>query len=432
MAQEKAAYRGMHFGARLLRSTASRLARVGLLIAVLIVSVLGSISAVVAASPASAAAAGAVAGWNPQQAPSGTTRLHTVFCANASVCFATGWMPSPTTEWGYVGVVLATTNGGVKWSPQSFPEQFGTFNQPCTTGFCGGATVFQPYGGACPTVSECFIAGYEVSSSQGSSDPALLETTDGGAKWTVHDQLGALHGGIGQVLNDVSCAGNSDCWAVGGTMGLSGQGGATVYATTDGGSSWAPQMLPSNISDLWKVDAVSSADIWAVGWVCPQGLANNFYCASGTAPVAAIVSTIDGGATWTEQSVPSGLGASYLDGVSFGSASDGVAAGFICQPTSCASGSTYSPVILSSTDGGATWGAVQVPGHPSVINDVSCAAGSSDCWAVGWSSTTSPPILSSTDGGATWTLQALPSNVNTLMGIAAPSSTDGFTVGQVC
>ena len=89
-------------------------------------------------------------------------------------------------------------------------------------------------------------------------------------------------------LYGVSCPTTSDCWAVGGTDGY---GPATVFATSDGGISWTPQSVPSDIGVLDGISCPTTSNCWAVG--------------DGDTSLPTVIATTNGGGTWVEQSLPS-------------------------------------------------------------------------------------------------------------------------------
>jgi photosystem II stability/assembly factor-like uncharacterized protein len=56
-------------------------------------------------------------------------------------------------------------------------------------------------------------------------------------------------------LDGLSCVNNSDCWALASTA-----SGSVVIATTDGGSTWAPQTLPSGVEVRDGISCASTSD----------------------------------------------------------------------------------------------------------------------------------------------------------------------------
>ncbi len=130
-----------------------------------------------------------------------------------------------------------------------------------------------------------------------------------------------------------------------------------------------------------------------------------------------ILTTMNGGSTWGAASVPSGTG-------------DFSAVSCVIDTLQCVavgtSASGYADILIS-TDGGNTW-ANQVPPAGTVpLNGVSCAT-TSDCVAVG-NSHSSPGIVVTDDGGSTWTSESVPSPTTDLEGVSCASSAECVAVG---
>jgi photosystem II stability/assembly factor-like uncharacterized protein len=107
-----------------------------------------------------------------------------------------------------------------------------------------------------------------------------------------------------------------------------------VAATTDGGATWTSQALPTGITSLSGVSCTGTEDCWAVGEDVVQ-------TAPGPVDSGVIVSTTDGGSTWTDVTVPDGVSA--VDGVS-------CAAALTCT----AVGTTTTDVVILGLSEGAT------------------------------------------------------------------------------
>ncbi|MBM4159962.1 MAG: M28 family peptidase, partial [Ignavibacteria bacterium] len=166
--------------------------------------------------------------------------------------------------------------------------------------------------------------------------------------------------------------------------------GATILTTTDGGSTWSLQKSPAGGSQaLYGVDFVDENTGWVVGY---GGL---------------IMKTTDGGKTWVSQN--SGVSAT-LNGISFANERVGLAVG--------ASGT-----ILRTSDGGTTWHASNPVGG-ATMKEVELVD-SSNAWAVGYGGT----IIRSTDGGVSWTRQSSGVQAN-LYAVDFTSSRLGWAVGD--
>jgi photosystem II stability/assembly factor-like uncharacterized protein len=266
--------------------------------------------------------------------PQGNT-LHGVSCPTATTCFAVGGRSGYNFR---VSTILATTDGGGKWSPQSSGTHYLLWGVSCPTAtICfavgpdgilattdgGGIWYAQSFDGylsgvSCPAATTCFaVGGYDI-----------LVTTDGGAAWN------AQSSGTTNYLFDVSCPTSTTCFVVG-TDG--------ILATTDGGGTWNSQASGTNnflresaaprppLASRW----VKVEPSWPPLTEAPPGTpsppapmktlrevscptATNCFAVSGqyiyVAPVGGtILATTDGGSTWNPQS--SGTN-NYLSGVS--------------------------------------------------------------------------------------------------------------------
>lgn len=174
-------------------------------------------------------------------------------------------------------------------------------------------------------------------------------------------------------------------WAVGRTAGARAYG--ALMATTDGGTNWALQPIPSDVQDLSRLSFVDSQHGWAVG----RDRANS----------PEVIGTADAGALWTRMPLPLGFDAiagalvdvHFVDqahGWAIGERDGGVAA-----------------LLLSTSDGGANWrdqsAAVPSADRPAAIDFTDLTHG----WlALNDSSGQSVGLLLATsDGGSSWTRQ---------------------------
>ena len=228
-----------------------------------------------------------------------------------------------------------------------------------------------------------------------------------------------------------------------------------IAATVDGGTTWSAQPL-----SLAATPELS-------GIACPTDVACMAVGSSGGVPGAGIVLvTHNGGATWTQASVPAGAfvltavqcanlsqcTAVISDGTNIWSArttdfgrtwvqGGTLPAGFSDPRTiTCTAGicvvAGYVPTttghgegaIALSDDGGQTWVAGTVPSGTGVLQSALCLTALS-CVAVGTTSTTVSDIvpatglvLASADGGHTWTPSPSPPPVDDVYGIACPTA----------
>ena len=300
-------------------------------------------------------------GWQTTQAfGSLSLGLTGVACATPTTCEAVG-----VTGYG-TALALGTTNGGTAWTQQALPKVNGSLT----------AVV-------CPSNLDCIAVG----------SGAYLTTVNGGLDWSSHS--------FGHVsLTGISCAGPKFCLAVGSSASRKTTcPSGSSYASTDGGKTWTATTLgcvaPTNVS-------CSSATICEViGQAFSDG-----------AQYGQIMSTSNGGSSWQLQYKLVG-GSTSLNGITCSSSKNCIVVG----------GSLKTP-ILTTVDGGTTWTAPPSPSTEGALAAVACDTAQT-CQAVG-----SGLSLSTADGGATWGTQAMPGGVALVSGVACPSATLCVGVGD--
>ena len=265
-------------------------------------------------------------GWETQ--PSGTTQtLRSVSATDATHSYAVG----------DGGTIVATTNGGQTWLPQTSGTSAGlhdVFFLGSGKGAAGkgiglglgwavgdgGAILSTLNGGSTwsrqtsGTTADLLAVtftdaqrGYAVG-----SGGTILTTMNGGTSWAARPSQG------GVTLTDVTFTDAMRGFAVG--------SGGTILMTQNAGASWTPQSSGSS-SQLTSVSFVDQSRGWAAG-------------AGGT-----ILSTMNGGATWLPQTM--GAGGMDLSAITFLDAMRGFAVG--------AGGS-----LLSTQNGGFSWNIQQL------------------------------------------------------------------------
>jgi photosystem II stability/assembly factor-like uncharacterized protein len=140
-------------------------------------------------------------------------------CPSTQVCVASALLApiGPATS-----IVWRTDDGGATWLVGSLPD---------------GLTSAGPL--SCPDSLHCWI----VAGSYGKgSKLQLLESTDGGASWSVRSPQG-----LSTTINwgSVSCPTDNNCWLAGEVTGANRE--SVVYASNDGGQTWINVPLPSAI-----------------------------------------------------------------------------------------------------------------------------------------------------------------------------------------
>ncbi|MCL4448359.1 MAG: IPT/TIG domain-containing protein [Actinobacteria bacterium] len=328
------------------------------------------------------------------------------------------------------------------------------------------STMTDIYGISCLSTSVCVAVGDQmISPSTGTTNGAVLVTSDGGTTWATP----TLPSGV-LTFYGVNCVGSSNCWAVGENT----SGTATIVETSDSGSTWASQPVSSGVAVLNSVACLSTTSCFAVGRSAQSGV---------------VLSTSDGGTTWgtaytasktsglnsiscnASGSVCVAVGAGvyngnpatyYNDGVVLvGTASSGSALSWSTAYTettatdllgvSCSTAtnctavgdspnfhvapSFTNPTIFTTSNGGSTWSVTKAPSDVSVLDSVSCFS-STVCFAGGayYSSATAkvqPVIINTSDGGIDWYLQGVPTTSDLLSSIWCVNSSDCFAVGDV-
>jgi len=174
--------------------------------------------------------------------------LASVACPSVQVCYAVG----------SVGVIMVTRDGGQTWQDESLPLAVRSAlvvhgRSDRARGRLAARSVGARAGAgdtplltdvACPTVTTCYASGGQV-----------VITTDGGHHWTV-GPLQTMHGHGYFWSNGIACLTSTTCAVVGG------QGG--VLVTRDGGRSWSTQNTPVT-QTLHSITCPGTGVCYAVG-----------------------------------------------------------------------------------------------------------------------------------------------------------------------
>ena len=199
-----------------------------------------------------------------------------------------------------------------------------------------------------------------------------------------------------QSLQAVSCATALRCWAVGSSVATSAApSGPVIVASVNGGATWKVQPLPTGIGYLADIACGTTRACTAVGQAGGSGVGPGV-----------ILTTTNGGAAWASQAVPAGT--TDVTAVSCRAA------------VRCTALGTVAGRVTTLTPGGAA--GAWVPGGPlppaaSVATSLVCTD-SEHCWATA-SDTTDPShavgsIDATADGGATWTPQTVPTGTGAI------------------
>ena len=198
-------------------------------------------------------------------------------------------------------------------------------------------------------------------------------------------------------------------------VGLSGTGTAGVVLTTgDGGTTWTPAPVPTGAIDVTSVVCASPTDCTVVA---TDG--TTFWSAHST----------DFGHTWErEGDLPPGL-------MDAGNLSCVAGAACLVTGFTATTAGHGQGAIAISTDGGATWAAAAVPAGSGLLQRATCMTISS-CLAVGTTATAVSAVipaqgalLTSDDGGHTWVRAPAAQPIDDIYGVDCPSPSTCAMVG---
>jgi photosystem II stability/assembly factor-like uncharacterized protein/uncharacterized protein YodC (DUF2158 family) len=235
---------------------------------------------------------------------------------------------------------------------------------------------------ACPTTSECVAVGAGLGA-------GLIEVSSDGGRTFADVPVPA---GTSQ-LKAVTCPDASHCVAV---------GGSSTVVTTDGGATWTSEFAGVNLS---AVSCVNDNDCVADGY---QGL------------VALPAVTTDGGSTWTLSDSHDQL----ID--------------LTCNSLTCFGLELELPSVLTTGDGGQTWGSISLPDDTGSPNSLACLPSTSACVIVGPDlegglSQPSDPATAflTVNDGQSWSnvSSAFPSGSWTIDDVSCPTSTTCYGIG---
>jgi hypothetical protein len=325
----------------------------------------------VMAVPAQAALSGT--GWTAATVPSNfdftDAPFSPVSCvAGTPVCVVVTLDLSVQGIDGRIGYgALVTTNGGSTWKGHPI----------------SASSSINPLAISCPTIKICWVAG------AGPEDqPEVARSTNGGTTWKLATPADWANASFSWWPNSIDCVSATTCWLAGETANSTQN--PEVARTTDGGKSWTtfsnlPAVPPNSNGDTYLLNGISCPSASS----CVAGGGIN----GGPGP-AAVISTTDGGATWSMSADPALAGVQQVMGLSCMAASGSSvchAAGFAPQ--------VGGPVALTSSDGGGTWTVTPPFDTTGWLSSISCAD-SQHCWAAG--AGTAVALAGTTDGGSTW------------------------------
>jgi hypothetical protein len=309
------------------------------------------------------------------------------------------------------GPAQAALSSG-NWTAATLPAGFDLVNaQPLSPVSCVHGTQF------CVVVAgDDDVAGPGFYIGQGD-----LVTTDGGASWTSYTDLPSTS----MVVTSISCPSTTVCWAAGYESNW-----PALAKSSDGGQTWSQAAIPTSWTIApypWganAIDCVSASTCWLAGTT-----------EDGTHPVVA--ETTDGAVTWTTfanlpAGTPDASGNTYgLNGISCVSA-------LICVSVGGINGGAGPAAVISTTNGGASWSMSSSPELASAqdLFSVSCVPGPSAfgpvvCHAAGAAPEAAGPVeLTSHNGGASWSGRRQFDNTGWLNSISCADSHHCWAAGS--
>lgn len=243
--------------------------------------------------------------------------------------------------------------------------------------------------------------------------PILLVSTDGGNGWVAPFITDAPESGS---FESTSCTGNGPtavCIAVG-------NGSFTellpmLAVSTDGGYTWAAKSLSYRgiISGASCTGSGSTA-------ICTVVL-HEMESYQNSKPASILISQ-DGGNTWVKKPIEKlPISATLVSNSCTGSESDAICAAVGVDVITKHNNRQFRPLVVAGSNGGNTWVMKRVPGllKHDVMKDVSCTGSGAraTCIAIGErlvsagqqsNKISEPLILSSTNGGQTWGMKSVP------------------------
>jgi len=339
--------------------------------------------------------------------PAGVQALVGVTCPTTTRCWAVG----STTATGKApsgAAVVTTTDGGATWRVQPVPA---------TVGYLSGI--------ACTGVRTCTAVGQV--GTDGAGPGAVLTTADGGTTW----MLQVVPAGTSDVTA-VSCVTGGRCTALASISGRV----TSLSATATGGAWVAGGALPTTVSAGTALSCTDAGHCWATG-SSPIDVGHVAGVVAATADGGATwalqpVPNATGPLHGISCTVPDQTPGSSTTPSSAARSVTCTAVG--TTATAIAGGRSGQGAVLTTADGGSTWTPAVVTATSADLLDVSCGAG--PCVAVGTTVASTPQagivVLTGTAGtGAVGWRRAVEATVALpLAGVSCRSLSTCVVVGE--
>ena len=381
-------------------------------------AVVGALFVLTAAVPSAAGAADS--GWNiitsPNTGPSQTNLLMGTACTSSWSCWAVGGVFSSLGNNSQPNALIDNWNGST-WSvgPDATPP---------------GTQASLLWSVDCVASSDCWAVGAQEIDNQ--QQPVTLAEHWNGSAWSVVPTPA-----VAGYLFSVTCSSASDCWAVGDDLDSQKNPLNGIIYHWDG-SQWSQALRASSgqsYDQFASVTCAGSSDCWAVGYAGPNQIQYNFLpgVAPSVAGGAALIEHWDG-TDWsvvptTAASAPAGQD---LTSVTCSDPSNCWAVG----ATMDASGNPSSSLVEHWD--GSTWTTTPSlePLTPAnILTSVTCVD-TSACWATGATNAASGQNMTPTPfienwNGSSWTVEPSPNVVafGYLNGLACVRGSGCFAAG---
>ncbi|TVZ03365.1 hypothetical protein EAS64_23460 [Trebonia kvetii] len=339
------------------------------LVTAVVAAVTTVLSLSLTAGPATASAGPGNSGWQAVSLPGpvvpGVPSLASC-TSGTSFCLTV----SQLNNLGYT--VSVTADAGASW------QHYATLS----------AAMSYPNAASCPTTTVCWLAGYSPAPAYG---PGVAETTDGGKTWT---DMTPANLPFSWQLTSIDCVSATTCWIAGDDSPGVAPGFTPVLGeTTDGGANWTwftnlPAITQYDPQGTYALDAIACTS--ALDCVAGGGLD----VGDG---LAQVIFTTDGGETWSRSTDPTLTGLQEIFGLSCVNGSGGLPTCYAAAAATSAAG----PVVISSTDGGATWSGMETYDNTGWMYSIACPD-AAHCRATGAGTTVG--LVGTADGGNSWTV----------------------------
>ena len=339
-----------------------------------------------------------VGAFSPVGLPSPVNSLTSLTCRNAKLCWAVG------STVGGAGApngaaLIATTDGGAKWTPQVIPA---------TVGYLSGIS--------CSDNRHCTAVGQAAQTSNGQA--VIIVTSNGGSVWTsVPVPAGILD------LTAVTCRPDGWCVAAG-----TGADSVVTLVSSSPTSTWTQAGSLPGMNGATDISCSDNRSCWVTAHTSVD-----VDHVTGT-----VALTTDGASSWTAVRTPTGIG--YLNGVS---CLDGPATGSGALPTTTTAppttATTATTAPTTAAAGQTTAPTATVPAVATTTTPPAPIVGVAGvrCTVVGTTAETLNDaraghgvILSSDNGGGTWTDDAVSPTAAALMDVSCPAIGSCATAGS--